>query len=136
MNNEEKCDDSLQPKDVPSTKKEKALLPEASLEDTSPSVPIAIENKKPDVVEAIKEQIDGVGSRSLSVDHEPRTEHAASSFAAKQKIVEVPEALPKDPSPSVPIPIKTTSGCRSIALLVSGPRTANRRNDFAWFWEI
>ena len=108
MNYKENSDDSLQPTDIPSTgigpKQEMAELPEAGPEDANPSVPIAIE--KPGGVEAIEQQVDADGSPSLSVDHETRTDEAASSVAAKQEIAEFPEAGPEDASASVPIAIE------------------------------
>ena len=86
MNNEEKGD-SLREKDMPSTdiepKQEMSELPEAGSDDPSPSVPMAIENEKPEAVEAIEQRVDAEGSPSLSVNHEARTDEAASSVAAK-----------------------------------------------------
>ena len=97
MNDKENGDDSLKPQQIPSTapKLEIAESPEAGPEDTSPSVPMAIE--KPDAAEAIKQQVDADGSRPLSVDQELRTGEAASSVAAKQEIAELPEAGPERP---------------------------------------
>ena len=101
MNDKENGDDSLKPQQIPSTgpKQEIAESPEAGPEDTSPSVPMAIE--KPDAAEAIKQQVDADGSRPLSVDQELRTGEAASSVAAKQEIAELPEAGPERP----PVPV-------------------------------
>src|SRR6266853_916951 len=95
MDHKKNCDDSLQPKDKPSTdiepKQEIAELPEASPEDANPSVPTATENEKPEGVEAIEQQVDADGSPSLSVDHEPRTDQAASSVAVKSVSVKKPQ---------------------------------------------
>src|SRR5258707_15466945 len=80
---------------MPSTdfgpKQEVAELPEAGPEDASPSVPMAIE--KPEAVEAIEQQVDADGSPSLSVDHEPRTDEAASSVAVKSVTVKKPQGF-------------------------------------------
>ena len=82
MNSEER-DDSLQSEDIPSTgvgpEQEMVELPEAGPEDLNPSVPIAIENAE--AVDAIEQQVEADGPPSLSVDHEPRTDEAASSVA-------------------------------------------------------
>jgi DMSO/TMAO reductase YedYZ molybdopterin-dependent catalytic subunit len=95
MNHKGNGDDSLQPKDVPSTgiepKQEMAELPEAGPEDANPSVPMAVE--KPEAVEAIEQQVDADGSPSLSVGHEPRTTKAASSVAAKSVSVKKPQSF-------------------------------------------
>jgi DMSO/TMAO reductase YedYZ molybdopterin-dependent catalytic subunit len=94
MNNEE-AGDSLQPEDMPSTgigpEQEMAELSEAGPEDANPSVPIAIEN--PEAVEAIEQQVDADGSPSLSVDHEPRTDEAASSVAVESVSVKKPQGF-------------------------------------------
>jgi DMSO/TMAO reductase YedYZ molybdopterin-dependent catalytic subunit len=107
MNHKENSDDSLQPKDIPSTdigpKQEMAELPEAGPEDASPSAPMAGENEKPEAVEVIEQQVDKDGSPSLSVDREPRTDEVASSVAAKQELAELPGAGPEDASPSAPM---------------------------------
>jgi DMSO/TMAO reductase YedYZ molybdopterin-dependent catalytic subunit len=93
MNHKEKGDDSLQPKDMPSTgigpKQEMTELPEAGPEDAKPSVDI----EKREAAEAIEQQGDADGSPSLSVDHEPRTDEAASSVAAKSVVVKKPQSL-------------------------------------------
>jgi len=95
MNDKENGDDSLKPQQIPSTgvepKQEIAESPEAGPEDTSPSVPIAIE--KPDAVEAIKQPVDADGSRPLSVGHEPRTDESASSVAVKPVSVKKPQSF-------------------------------------------
>jgi hypothetical protein len=95
MNHQENSDDSLQPKDIPSTgigpKQEMAELPEAGPEDANHSVPTAIE--KPEFVEAIEQQADADGSPSLSEDHEPRTDEAASSVAVKSVPVKKPQSF-------------------------------------------
>jgi DMSO/TMAO reductase YedYZ molybdopterin-dependent catalytic subunit len=95
MNDKENGDDSLKPQQIPSTgvepKQEIAESPEAGPEDTSPSVPIAIE--KPDAVEAIKQPVDADGSRPLSVGHEPRTDESPSSVAVKPVSVKKPQSF-------------------------------------------
>src|SRR6266481_2972025 len=95
MDHKKNCDDSLQPKDKPSTdiepKQEIAELPEASPEDASPSAQLVI--AKPEGVEAIEQQVDADGSPSLSVDHEPRTDQAASSVAVKSVFVKKPQSF-------------------------------------------
>jgi DMSO/TMAO reductase YedYZ molybdopterin-dependent catalytic subunit len=92
MNHKEKDDDSLHPKDTPSTAmgptQEMAELPEAGPQDVKPSVPRDIE--KSEAVEAIEQQGDAGGSPSLSVDHEPRRDEAASSAAVKSVSVKKP----------------------------------------------
>jgi len=108
MVHKENREDSLQPKDTPSTgiraKQEIEELPAPGPEEASPSVPIAIGNEKPEVVEAIRQQ-DVDGPPSSSVAHEPRTDEAASSGAAKQEVAELPEAAPEHASPSVAITV-------------------------------
>ncbi len=92
MNHKENCDDSLQPKGMSSTRigprREMAELPEAGPDD---AVPTAIE--KPEAVEAIEQQVDADGLPSLSVDHEPRTDDAASSVAVKSVSVKKPHSF-------------------------------------------
>jgi DMSO/TMAO reductase YedYZ molybdopterin-dependent catalytic subunit len=112
MNHKENGDDSLQPKDTPSTgiepKQEISELPEASPADANSSIPIA--TAKPEAVEATEQQLAADRSPSLSAGHEPRTDEAPSSVAAKQKTVESPEAGPKDARPSVEIAITKPEG--------------------------
>ena len=95
-----------------------AKLPEAGPEDANPSAPIAIE--KPEAVEAIEQQVDADGSPSLSVDHEPRTDEAASSVAAKQKTA--PEAGPRDARPSVQMAIAKPEGVEATEQQVDAAR--------------
>ena len=103
MNHEENSDDSLQPKDTPSPeiepKQEAAELPAASPENASPSVSVAI--AKFQAVEATEQQVAADRSPSLSEGHEPRTNEAASSVAAKEEIAELSETRPEDANPSV-----------------------------------
>src|SRR5260370_26115105 len=112
MNHKENGDDSLQPKDTPSTgiepKQEISELPEASPADANSSIPIA--TAKPEAVEATEQQLAADRSPSLSAGHEPRTDETPSSVAAKQKTVESPEAGPKDARPSVEIAITKPEG--------------------------
>ncbi len=118
MDHKKNCDDSLQPKDKPSTdiepKQEIAELPEASPEDANPSVPTATENEKPEAVEAIVQQVDADGSPSSPMDHEPRSAEAASSVAAKQEMGELAEASPEDASPSAQLVIAKPEGVEAI----------------------
>jgi hypothetical protein len=95
MNNRKNGDDSLQPKDIPSTgigpKQEMAELPEAGPEDANPSIPIATE--KLEAIEAVEQQMDADGSPSLLVGNEPRTDEAASSVAVKFVSVKKPQSF-------------------------------------------
>ena len=104
MNNEEK-DNSLEPEDIASTgtgsKLESMKLPEAVREDTNLAAPIATET--PESVEAVEQPVDTDESSSSSVDHEPRADEAASSIVAKQAMTELPDAVPKEAIPSVPM---------------------------------
>jgi DMSO/TMAO reductase YedYZ molybdopterin-dependent catalytic subunit len=108
MNHKEHGDDSLQPTDIPSTsirpKPEMAELPAPGPDDANPSAPTAVE--KPEAVEAKEQQVDADGSPSLSVDHESRTDEAASSVAAKQEIAELPKADPGDANASLPMAVE------------------------------
>jgi DMSO/TMAO reductase YedYZ molybdopterin-dependent catalytic subunit len=92
MDNEEKGN-SLEPGDIASTgtgsKLETTKLPEAGPEDTNPAAPIATET--PEAVEAIEEPVDADGSPS--VDHEPGTDEAASSAAAKAVSAKKPRSF-------------------------------------------
>jgi hypothetical protein len=85
MKDKENGDDSLQPKDIPSTgvepKQEMAKSPEASPEGAIPSAPVAID--KPKAGGAVEQRVGADGSPSASGDHKPRTDEAASSVAAK-----------------------------------------------------
>jgi DMSO/TMAO reductase YedYZ molybdopterin-dependent catalytic subunit len=49
--------------------------------------------EKPVAVEAIEQQVDADGSPSLSVDHEPRTDEAASSVAVKSVSMKKPQSF-------------------------------------------
>ena len=95
MNHQENSDDSLQPIDKPSTgiepKQETPESPKAGLEDAN--TPVSIGTEKPEVVEAIKQQVDADGSPSPSVGHEPRTHNAASSVAVKSVPVKKPQSF-------------------------------------------
>jgi DMSO/TMAO reductase YedYZ molybdopterin-dependent catalytic subunit len=131
MNHKENGDDSLQPQDTPSTgiepKQEILELPEASPADANPSVPIA--TAKPEAVEATKQQLAADRSPSLSASHEPRTDEAASSVAAKQKTVESPEAGPKDARPSVQIAIAKPEGVEATEQQVDAARSPSSSVD-------
>jgi hypothetical protein len=124
MNHKENGDDSLQPKDTPSTgiepKQEISELPEASPVDANPSVPIA--TAKPEAVEATEQQLAADRSPSLSAGHQPRTDEAPS-VAAKQKTVESPEAGPKDARPSVQIAIAKPEGVEATEQQVDAARS-------------
>ena len=83
MNNEGKGN-SLRPEDISSTnsgsKLETTKLPENV---TNPAVPIATETRL--AADAIEQPADADESPSLSVDHEPWTDEAASFVAAEQE---------------------------------------------------
>jgi hypothetical protein len=116
MDHKENGDDSLRPKDKPSTgtepKQEIAELPAPGLEDANPSAPTAVE--KPEAVEAKEQQVDADGSPSLLADHEPRTEEAASPVAAQHEIAKIPGAGPEDANPSVPTAIEKREAVEAI----------------------
>jgi DMSO/TMAO reductase YedYZ molybdopterin-dependent catalytic subunit len=84
MKHKENGDDSLQPKDKPSTgvepKRETPESPKAGPEGSTPSAPIAIE--KPEAG-AVEQRVDADGSPSSSGDHKPRTPEANPSVAAE-----------------------------------------------------
>jgi DMSO/TMAO reductase YedYZ molybdopterin-dependent catalytic subunit len=115
MNHKENGDDSVQPKDKPSTgTAPKQQLPEAGPEDASPSVPAAVE--KPEAVAAPEQQVDVDGSPSLSgsVDPEPRTDEAASPVAARPQTAELPEARPEAAGPFVPAAIEEPEAVEAV----------------------
>jgi len=82
MNNEEKAYSS-EAEDISSkgieSKLEATKLPVAGPEDANPSAPMAIE--KPEVVEAIEQQVDADGSPSSSVEPAPRTDEVVPPIA-------------------------------------------------------
>ena len=123
--NDEKKGNSLETEDIPSTgtvsKLETTKLPEAGPENTNPAAPIATET--PQAVEAIEQPVDADGSPSLSVDHEPRTDEAPSSVAAKQEMAELPEAGPEDANPSVPMAIEKPEAVEAIKQQVDADGT-------------
>jgi DMSO/TMAO reductase YedYZ molybdopterin-dependent catalytic subunit len=84
-----------------------AESPEAVPKDASPSVSMvaeAIENEKPETVEAIKRQVDADRSPSSSVAHDPATDEAAPSAAAKSVSVEKPQSFfAERPFPAIEI---------------------------------
>jgi DMSO/TMAO reductase YedYZ molybdopterin-dependent catalytic subunit len=88
MSNEEKCN-SLQPEDTPSmsngSKLENPKLPEAGPADTNPAAPIATE--RPQVLEAIEQQLDASGSPSPSVEPPPRTDEVLPPIAVEPVLV-------------------------------------------------
>src|SRR6266481_6213553 len=131
MNHKETCDDSLQPKNTPSTgigpKQEMAKLPEAGPEDANPSVPIA--TAKSEAVEATEQQLAADRSPSLSAGHEPPTDEAPSSAAAIQKTVESPEAGSKDARPSVQIAIAKPEGVEATEQQVDAARSPSSSVD-------
>jgi DMSO/TMAO reductase YedYZ molybdopterin-dependent catalytic subunit len=123
--NDEKKGNSLETEDIPSTgtvsKLETTKLPEAGPKDTNPAAPIVTET--PQAVEAIEQPVDTDGSPSLSVDHEPRTDEAPSSVAAKQEMAELPEAGPEDANPSVPMAIEKPEAVEAIKQQVDADGT-------------
>jgi DMSO/TMAO reductase YedYZ molybdopterin-dependent catalytic subunit len=103
MNSEER-EESLQPKDIPSTgvgpEQEMAELPVAGPEDSNSSIPIAIEN--PGAIDAIEQQVNADGSLSLSVDHDPGTDETASSVAVESVSVKKPQGFfAEQPLPAI-----------------------------------
>ncbi|MGA7926311.1 MAG: hypothetical protein WCA20_09955 [Candidatus Sulfotelmatobacter sp.] len=96
MNHKENGDDSVQPKDKPSTgigpKPEIAKSAAAGPESANPSAP-AIENEKPEAVEAKEQSADADGSPSLLVDRKPQTDHPAASVAPKSVSVKKPQSF-------------------------------------------
>jgi DMSO/TMAO reductase YedYZ molybdopterin-dependent catalytic subunit len=94
VNNEEKGNSS-EPEDIPSTGTGSKL-------------------KTTKLLAAGPESVDADGSFLLSVDHEPQTDEAASSVAAKQKMAELPEAGPEDEDPSVPMAIEKPGAVEAI----------------------
>ena len=74
-------------------------------------------------MEAIEQPVDADGSPSLSVDHEPRTDEAPSSVAAKQEMAELPEAGPEDANPSVPMAIEKPEAVEAIKQQVDADGT-------------
>jgi hypothetical protein len=80
----------------------KQELAEAGSETTTPSAPKAIE--KSEIVEAIQQPADADGAPSLSVDHKPQMEEAASSAVVKSASVEIPQGfLGEQPLPMVEV---------------------------------
>src|ERR1700733_2234979 len=104
MNNEGKGN-SLRPEGISSTntgsKLETTKLPKT---DTNRAVPIATET--PRAAEGVEQPADADESPSSSVDHEPRTDEAASSVAAEQEMAGSPEAGPEDANSSLPMTIE------------------------------
>ena len=104
MKDKENGDDSLQPKDKPSTgvepKQETPESPKAGPEGATPSVPIAIEI--PNAGGAVEQRVDADASLPSSGDHEPRTGRAASSVGAKSVSVKKPQSsLGERPLPAI-----------------------------------
>jgi DMSO/TMAO reductase YedYZ molybdopterin-dependent catalytic subunit len=107
MNHKENGDDSVQPKDKPSTgigsKPEIAKSAAAGPEGANPSAPVAIENEKPEAVEA-KEQSADAGSPSPLVDRKPQTDQPAASVAPKSVSVKKPQSFfAERPLPAIEI---------------------------------
>jgi DMSO/TMAO reductase YedYZ molybdopterin-dependent catalytic subunit len=93
MNHKENGDDSVQAKDKPSTgigpKPEIAKSAAAGPEGANPSAHVAVENEKPETVEAKEQSADADGSPSPLVDR--KTEHPAASVAPKSVSVKRPQ---------------------------------------------
>jgi DMSO/TMAO reductase YedYZ molybdopterin-dependent catalytic subunit len=107
MKDKENGDDSLQPKDKPSTgvepKRETPESPKAGPEGATPSVPIAIEKPKP--AAAVEQRGDADGSPSSSGDHKPRTDEANPSVAAKSVSAKKPQSFfGERPLPAIAMP--------------------------------
>ncbi len=117
MNHKENGDDSLHPKDMPSTgirpRQEMAESPEPHLEDAN-SVPTAVATEKPEAAEAKVQQVDADGLPSLSADHEPRTEQAASPVAAQREMAELPAPGLEDANPSAPTAVEKREAVEAI----------------------
>jgi DMSO/TMAO reductase YedYZ molybdopterin-dependent catalytic subunit len=117
VNHKENGDDSLHPKDMPSTgirpRQEMAESPEPHLEDAN-SVPTAVATEKPEAAEAKVQQVDADGSPSLSADHEPRTEQAASPVAAQREMAELPAPGLEDANPSAPTAVEKREAVEAI----------------------
>jgi DMSO/TMAO reductase YedYZ molybdopterin-dependent catalytic subunit len=94
MNNEERGN-SLEPEDIPSTdtgsKLETTKLPEARPEDATSAASMAAETPK--AMGATEQSVDAGGSPSLSEDHEPQTDEAASSVAVRSVSVKKPQSF-------------------------------------------
>jgi hypothetical protein len=94
MNHEENGDDSVQPKDKPSTgigpKPEIAKSAAAGPEGTNPSAHVAIENEQPEA-EAREQSADADGSPSPLVDL--KTEDPAASVAPESVSVKRPQSF-------------------------------------------
>jgi DMSO/TMAO reductase YedYZ molybdopterin-dependent catalytic subunit len=103
MKDKENGDDSLQPKDKPSTgvepKQETPESPKVGREGAPPSTPIAIE--KPKTGGAVERRVDADGSPSSSADRKPRTDEAASSVAAKSVSRKPRSFLGERPLPAI-----------------------------------
>jgi DMSO/TMAO reductase YedYZ molybdopterin-dependent catalytic subunit/thiosulfate reductase cytochrome b subunit len=104
MNNKKNGDDSLPPKDIPSTstesKQEVATSLENGPEDPKPAIPTV--TKKPEPVAVAERQVHADGSHSSSVDREPGTDKAASSVAMKSVPVKTPQAFfEEQPPPTI-----------------------------------
>ena len=122
MKDKENGDDSLQPKDKPSTgvepKQETPELPKAGPEGTTPSASMTIE--KPRAGGAVEQRVDADGSPSSSVDHKPRTDEAHPSVASKSVSAKKPQSFLAE---------------RSLPAIVTAPRVlrSRSRRDFLLF---
>jgi len=103
MKDKENGDDSLQPKDKPSTgvepKQEAPESPKAGHEGATLSAPIAIE--KPKAGGTVEQRVDADGSPSSSGDHKPRTDEAASSVVSKSASKKPQRFLGERPLPAI-----------------------------------
>ena len=101
MKDKKNGNDSLQPKDKPSTgvepKQETPELPKAGPEGTTPSASMTIE--KPRAGGAVEQRVDADGSPSSSVDHKPRTDEAHPSVAAKSVSAKKPQSFFAEQTP-------------------------------------
>ena len=91
MNNEENGV-SLEREDISSTSTgstlQRTTLSETDPEDTNSAAPIATETLQ--CAKAIEQTVDADGFSSTSVDHEPRTDEAASSAVVNSVSVKKP----------------------------------------------
>jgi thiosulfate reductase cytochrome b subunit len=108
MNHKENVDDSVEPKDKPSTgigpKPEIVKSAAAGPEGANPPAPVAIENEKPETVEAKEQSADADESPSPLVDRKPQTDHPAASVAPKSVSVKKPQSFfAERPLPAIEI---------------------------------
>jgi DMSO/TMAO reductase YedYZ molybdopterin-dependent catalytic subunit len=101
--NEEKDDDLLRPKDIPSTgiepEQETAELPEAGPEDAN--IPVSIVIERPEAVEATEQQVDADGSPLSSVEPASQTEEVVPPIAVEPAFVKKHQSFFEEQPPPV-----------------------------------